>query len=354
MISTQPIDFGPLNQLFKSEDINEIMINSWNKIFVEHKGILVQTNLSFPSETVYNSLIQNILNSNSQTGSQNQLSFDGTLNSGFRYNITLPPLTPLGATLTVRKFSNKIFTFEDLIKKNSLSEKAAAFLKSAVQSRLTLVVSGGTGTGKTSFLNTLSLEIPYDQRVVSIEDTQELRSQHPNWVYMLTHKEKDLKYSARDCLVNSLRMRPDRIIIGECRGAEAYDFLSAINTGHEGSMTSLHANSAPDALSRLENLVTLGHSEIPLKYLRTQISNGIDLIVQLKRNANGQRQITDILELTGMEGDIITRASIFGLNSHGELDVTGYVPYCLKKITDSGIEISAHFFDPKYKLAKVI
>lgn len=353
MENRQTFDFGPLASLFKAEDITEVMVNSWNQIFVEHKGMLVQTNLSFKSIDQYHKLLFEITKENSIENLK-RLNHDGILPDGSRYNITFPPLTPSGATITIRKFSKKIFTLENLIDSNSISEKAALFLRAAANSKLTIVISGGTGTGKTSFLNTLLLEVPDDQRVVSIEDTRELRANHKNWIPMICSRNNPQLPTARECLINSLRMRPDRLIIGECRGAEAYDFLSAINTGHEGSMTTVHANSSVDALSRLENLITLGHAEIPLKYLRRQMANGITLIVQLQRTSEGHRQVQDILELTGMENDTITRASIFSRNSQNKLDVTGFVPDCIDRILKAGNEISPSFFDPKYKIAKVV
>jgi pilus assembly protein CpaF len=350
-MSTPKLNYGPLEALFKSPEVTEIMINSWDKIFVEHKGIIVQTTLKFEDKKAFDFLIGTILDN--LTGDKNKFTFDGLLPEGFRFNITLPPITPNSATLTIRKFAVKTFTLDDLIDKNSLSDKAAIFLKEAITKKLTIVVSGGTGTGKTSFLNTLSAYIFPSERVVSIEDTQELRPSHPNWIHMLTSKHEGYKYSARDCLMNSLRMRPDRIIIGECRGAEAYDFLQAINTGHEGSMTSIHANSAQDCLSRLENLVTLGHAEIPLKYLRAQMANGIDLIVQLRRNSEGQRQVVDIIELTGMEMETISRGTVFSLNKNtGVLETTGYVPDCLSKMQGTNSNINSNFFEVPPKVSK--
>jgi pilus assembly protein CpaF len=350
-MSTPKINYGPLEALFKSADITEIMVNSWDKIFVEHKGIIVQTTLKFEDKKAFDFLIGNILDTTS--GNKNQFTFDGSLPEGFRFNVTLPPITPQSATLTIRKFATKIFTLDDLIDKNSLSDKAAIFLKEAITKKLTLVVSGGTGTGKTSFLNTFSNYISPHERVVSIEDTQELRPTHPNWIHMITSKTDESKYTTRDCLMNSLRMRPDRIIIGECRGPEAYDFLQATNTGHEGSMTSVHANSAVDCLSRLENLITLGHAEIPLKYIRAQMAEGIDLIIQLRRNSNGERQVVDITEITGLENDTITRASIFIFNKKTHsLETTGYVPDCLSRLQGTNSNINSNFFDSPTKVAR--
>lgn len=356
-LSVPKISYGPLLALFRSEEVTEIMVNSWDHIFVEHNGRVIDTNLKFDDQKAFHYLIGCILDLQPESAIHQRYTFDGVLPEGYRFNITLPPVTPAGATLTIRKFAHRIFTLDDLINKNSLSDKAAVFLKEAMENRLTIMVSGGTGTGKTAFINTLSAFIADDQRVVSIEDTPELRSQHPNWIQMITSKNENTKYSTRDCLTNSLRMRPDRIIVGECRGPEAYDFLQAINTGHEGSMTSIHANSAIDALSRLENLVTLGHSEIPLKYIRHQMASGIDLIVQLQRQSNGKRQVVEIVELTGMENDVITRGTVFSLNKSSSqnytfLETTGYVPDCLKKFNQPNSNINSNFFEVPQKLAK--
>lgn len=350
-MSLPKLNYGPLEALFKSPDVTEIMINSWDRIFVEHKGLIVLTSLKFEDQKAFDFLIGCILDHVPEN--KNQYTFDGSLPEGFRFNITLPPITPNSATLTIRKFATKTFSLDDLIDRNTLSDKAAIFLKEALTKKLTLVISGGTGTGKTSFLNTLSNYISPSERIVSIEDTQELRSAHPNWIHMLTSKNENMKFSARDCLMNSLRMRPDRIIIGECRGAEAYDFLQAINTGHEGSMTTIHANSAIDGLSRLENLVTLGHAEIPLKYLRQQMAQGIDLIIQLRRNAQGQRQVVEIVELTGIEMDTITRGTVFNLNRETNiLETTGYVPDCLSRLQGTNSNITYHFFEEPSKVVR--
>lgn len=352
MRSSNTLNYGPLKSLLQSDDMSEVMVNSWNKVFVEHKGMLVQTAAQFIDAREYQDLIFSILVNDKKDYSKN-FSFDGILPEGHRYNITLPPLTPKSATLTIRKFSVKSFTFDDLVKLNFMSDKASDFLKSAIESRLTVVVSGGTGTGKTSFLNSMARSIPHDQRIVSIEDTQELKPEHPNWVHMLTVKKENQNFTARDCLTNALRMRPDRIVVGECRGPEAFDMLQAINTGHEGSMTTVHSNTAIDCLSRLETLITLGHGDIPLKYIRHQMSSAIDLVVQLRRHANGHRQIVEILELTGMSQDIISRSNIFELNKKGQLDVTGYVPQCLGKMQLAGSKFKSNYFDPNVVIKKV-
>ncbi len=244
------LEYGPIRSLLDSADMSEVMVNSWNKIFVEHKGLLVQTASRFLDARQFQDLVYSIL-LNDKKDISSSLSFDGTLPEGHRYHITLPPLTPNSPTLTIRKVSKNIFSLDDLIDLQFMCEKSAAFLKSAVECRLNIVISGGTGSGKTSFLNTLGSLIPENQRVVSVEDTQELQSGHPNWVSMLSQKNITNPITIKECVVNALRMRPDRIIVGECRGPEAFDMLQAMNTGHEGSLTTIHANSAVDCLARL-------------------------------------------------------------------------------------------------------
>lgn len=345
------LNYGPLKSLLLSDDMSEVMVNSWDHIFVEHKGCLVRTAARFTDARELQDLIFAIL-VNDKHDYNKTFSFDGILPEGHRYNITLPPLSPKGPTLTIRKFLEKNFSLDQMIASEFLSDKTARFLKLAVEARLNIVISGGTGTGKTSFLNTLASLIPEDQRVVSIEDTQELRPTHVNWIYLKTIKGEKGTVSARDCVFNALRMRPDRIIVGECRGSEAFDMLQAMNTGHEGSMTSIHANSGIDCLARLETLINVANPDMPLKMVRTQISEAVDLIVQLKRLPDGRRQISEILELTGMEVDIITRSQIFARNKLGKLDVTGYVPDVIQRINYASKKISTQFFDPNTQLKK--
>ncbi len=345
------LNYGPLKSLFLSDDMSEIMVNSWDHIFVEHNGCLVRTAARFMDAREFQDLVFAILTNDKHDFSKTY-SFDGILPDGHRYNITLPPLSPKGPTLTVRKFLEKNFSLDQMISSDFLSDKAARFLKLAVESRLNIIVSGGTGTGKTSFLNTVASLIPETQRVVSVEDTQELRPTHVNWVYLKTIKNEHTKVTAKDLVFNALRMRPDRIIIGECRGAEAFDMLQAMNTGHEGSMTSIHANSANDCLARLETLINVANPDMPLKMVRTQISEAVDVIVQLRRMPDGRRLISEIIELTGMEGDVITRSSIFTRAKSTKLDVTGYVPDVIQKINAVNKKISAQFFDPNTQLKK--
>jgi pilus assembly protein CpaF len=340
------IDFGPLKTLFESESISEIMINSWNKIFVEHKGMLVETTARFVDQRQFEELIYSILNFDKKNVTSG-FNFDGILPSGDRYNIALPPMSIKGPILTIRKFSVKNYSLENLVSSSFLSEKAANFLKAAVNARLSLVISGGTGSGKTSLLNTLGSMILPSERIVSIEDVAELRLNHPNWISLQSVHSDKTSVTTRQCLINALRMRPDRILVGECRKDETFEMLQAMNTGHDGSMTTVHGNSAVDCLSRLESLIQLNGVDLPLKQIRFQMSKAIDLIVQIRRRADGQREIVDITEVVGMDHDIITRATLFERNSLNELISTGLVPQILKKINRESIVLHPSFFESR-------
>lgn len=337
-------DFGPLKTLIESEDISEIMINSWNKIFVEHRGILVETAAKFVDQRQFEELIYAILSGDSKD-INGKYCFDGMIQPlGYRYNITLPPMSPKGPSLTIRKFLSKNLTLENLVAGDFVSDQASKFLRAAVISRLNLVISGGTGSGKTSFLNTLGSIISHEERVVSIEDVAELRMNHPNWVSLQAVQTDKKQISSRDCLVNALRMRPDRIIVGECRKDETFEMLQAMNTGHDGSMTTIHGNSPNDCLSRIESLMQFSGVELPLKQLRYQMSKAIDLVIQIRRLANGKREISEIIELTGMDHEVISRSVIFEREKTGALVSTGYVPRVLGKINQNQPLLANSFF----------
>ena len=337
------IDYGPLRTLFESEDISEIMINAWNKVFVEHKGQLMETGARFVDDRQYLEFIYAILSADKKVlGSA--LSFDGLLPSGYRYNLTFPPLSPLGPTLTIRKFKLKNFTFADLIQNDFCSEAAAHFLKASVLGKLNIVVSGGTGSGKTSFLNTLATLIPGNERIITIEDTAELNFEHPNWLALQSVTDPKNPVTIRQCLSTSLRMRPNRIIVGECRKDETFEMLQAMNTGHEGSMTTIHANSSHDCLSRMESLISFSGVDLPLKQIRSQMSKAIDLIVQVRRHSNGKREITEILEISGIAEDVIQRSAVYARDKQGHLSATGYVPRALVKINSEKNLLHSSFF----------
>ncbi len=338
------LDFGPLKTFFESDDITEIMVNSWNKIFVEHRGLLVETSAKFVDQRQFEELVYSILSSDKKKLTAS-LSFDGILTTGDRYNITLPPLSVKGPALTIRKLSSRVLTLEDLVLSQFLSEKAAQFLKVAVESRLSLVVSGGTGSGKTSLLNTLGSLIPKSERIITIEDVNELNINHPNWIQLQSVQQDNLRISTKESVINALRMRPDRIIVGECRKDETFEMLQAMNTGHDGSMTTIHANSSVDCLSRIESLVQLNGVDSPVRQVRFLISKAIDLIIQIRRRADGRREIVDITELVGMEHETITRAPLFERDKAGLLVTTGLVPNVLKKINMNGQVIPSSFFE---------
>ncbi len=340
------LDFGPLKALIETEDISEVMINAWNRVYVEHRGQLVETSARFVDQRQFEELIYSILSADKKNMGSS-LHFDGVLAKlGYRYNITLPPMSPKGPSLTIRKFAAKNFTLDSLVSSGFMTEQVSKFMKHAVESRLSFVISGGTGSGKTSFLNSLAGLISHDERVVSIEDVAELRLNHPNWLSLQAVRNEKNPVSMRDCLVNSLRMRPDRIIVGECRKDETFEMLQAMNTGHDGSMTTIHGNSPTDALTRIESLVQFGGAELPLKQIRFQMSKAIDLVIQIRRLSSGKRELSEVLELTGMEGEIITRSSIFERNRGGDLVATGYVPKVLNKINRDKLLLNNNFFTP--------
>ena len=332
--------------------ITEIMVNSYDQVFVERDGSVALTATRFNSRQEFVDYVKAIVNADGQF-QEEKLFYDGMLPNGSRYNIVLAPMNPLGPSLTIRKFSNKKFRLETLVQKQSLTDKAAFFLSLVVRAKSNIIVSGGTGSGKTTFLQALTSEISEDERIVTIEDIPELRLHHKNWVQLLSVRDKGHPVTVRDCLVNSLRMRPDRIIVGECRRDEAFDMLQAMNTGHEGSMTSIHANSSLDCLTRLENLLHMVGFDVPLKTVRRQIADTVDYIVQLKRISGGRRVISEILEITGMEEDVITRAPVFQLSKAGKLESTGYVPKNTQAMEEKGIKLPQDFFNPAYQFKKV-
>lgn len=350
------LNFGPILPLVQDETVSEIMVNQFDKIFVEKSGKLQLTAFKFVSEQALHDLIQAIAKSSGREISTAHPFMDAYLPDGSRINAVLPPMAPLGGALTVRKFRKKPFTLQDYLKAGTLSDKAAYFLHACVMARLNIVVSGGTGTGKTTFLNAVSGLIPESERVITIEDVAELNLQHPNWVRLESvHQPGKEIITTRDCLINALRMRPDRIIVGECRRDETFEMLQAMNTGHDGSMTTIHANSSRDCLTRMESLILTSGIEIPLAALRKQMSSAVQIIVQLKRNKNGQRVVQEIVELTGVEQATITTQALFsrerkkgpGVAVEGEpLLATGLVPNFADRFSEAGIQFPANFFDP--------
>jgi pilus assembly protein CpaF len=342
------VGYGPIEPLLENPDITEIMVNGPHRVYVEKFGLLKETDVRFENESHLMRVIDRIVSPIGRRVDEASPMVDARLPNGFRVNATIPPLSLDGATLTIRKFATRPFQVQDLISNNTLSISVANFLKACVEARINLVVSGGTGTGKTTFLNVLSSFIPEDERVITIEDTAELQLSKPH-VVRLEKRPPNIEgkgeISIRQLVINALRMRPDRIVVGECRGGEAVDMLQAMNTGHDGSMTTIHANSTRDALRRIETMVMMAGMDLPLRAIREQVASSMELIVQLERMKDGTRKIVKVSEVQGLEGDTVVMQDIFvfehaGLKNgmvQGSLKPTGLRPSFTTKLTSAGI-----------------
>jgi pilus assembly protein CpaF len=349
-------EMGLLDPLMKDPSITEIMVNDLRNVMVEKEGQLAFSGLVYPSLDELNRLTRNILDITGRILSPEQPYVDTMLPDGSRVNIVGPPLTIHGPCITIRKFQTKRLSIHDFIAAESLDQRIAYFLNVCIVGQLNLLICGGTGSGKTTLLNALAALIPKKERVITIEDTPELVIQHFNSVRLQTKPQtpSSAPVTARDLVANSLRMRPDRIIIGECRRAEAFDMLQAMNTGHAGSMTTLHANSPRDGLTRLETLCMLAGVDLPATSIRKQIVSAIDLIIFIRRFRNGKRRVTAISEVTGMEGDTITLQDIFLFEPEmsatgqptesGAFKATGLVPTLLDRLKEHGIELPRNYF----------
>ena len=354
---------GPIQPLVLDDRVTEVMVNGADHVYVEMGGKVVLTNIRFQSEDQLLNVIQFIVRSVGRRIDERVPLADARLADGSRVNAVIRPLAIDGPTLTIRKFARDPFQVEDLIRFGSCNEAGFGFLKACVLAKANLIVSGGTGTGKTTFLNVLSGFIPAEDRIVTIEDAAELQL-HQEHVVRLETRPKDIngegEVTIQRLVINTLRMRPERIVVGECRGGEALDMLQAMNTGHDGSMTTIHANSARDALSRLETLVLMGGIDLPLKAIRQQIAGAINIVCQLSRLRDGSRRVTSVSELTGMEGETITMQEIFKFDSHGadgdgkimgEFLPTGIRPQILDRMFAMGLplptEILSLFPDPR-------
>ncbi|MEL4106865.1 CpaF family protein [Oscillospiraceae bacterium WX1] len=350
------IGLGPLEPLLDSSDISEIMVNGPYNVYVERKGKIELSSVKFKNDDHVLNVVQRIVTSIGRRIDESSPMVDARLSDGSRVNIIIPPLALTGPTITIRKFSKNPLTVSDLVKFNSVSPKMMSFLEACVKGRLNIIVSGGTGSGKTTLLGILSGYIPDNERIVTIEDAAELQLRQ-NHVVTLECRPANIEgagaVSIRDLVRNSLRMRPDRIVVGEVRSGETLDMLQAMNTGHDGSLTTAHANTPRDLVSRLETMVLMSGMEIPIKAIREQISSAIDLIVHQARLKDGSRKITNITEIVGMEGDTITLQDIFvynpdGLNTLGMLKgnfiATGIRPGFTEKLAGSGILVRDDWF----------
>ena len=343
---------GPLEKLLADDSISEIMVNGAKQVFIERKGKLLQSDVTFYDNEQLLNVIDRIVSPLGRHIDEANPMVDARLADGSRVNAVIAPLSLKGPLLTIRKFSSTPLTVENLIDYGSLTFKMAAFLESCVKGRLNIVVSGGTGSGKTTLLNVLSAYIPYDERIVTIEDAAEIQLQQRH-VLTLEARPANLEgtgqITIRDLVRNALRMRPDRIIVGEVRGGEALDMLQAMNTGHDGSMTTGHANSTRDMLARLETMVLMAGMNLPVAAIRQQIASAIDIIVQQSRMRDGSRKIIGISEVTGMEGDVIITQEIFTYDygdgrSPGRFRPTGIKPRCSEKLVAAGAGLKDEWF----------
>ncbi len=305
---------GPLETLLKDESVNDILVNGPQQIFVERAGKLELTDITFKDERHLLRIIDKIVSAVGRRVDESNPYVDARLADGSRFNAMVPPIAVDGSLVSIRKFKKDKLGIDDLVKFGAFTEEMAAYLQAAVATRLNVIVSGGTGSGKTTTLNALSSFIDDAERILTIEDTAELQLQQTH-VGRMESRPPNVEgkggVSQRDCLKNALRMRPDRIIVGETRGEEVIDMLQAMNTGHDGSMTTIHANSARDGVSRLENMIAMAGIEMPIKAVRSQISSAVNLIVQASRLQDGSRRMTSITEITGMEGDVISMQEVF-------------------------------------------
>jgi Flp pilus assembly CpaF family ATPase len=346
-------EMGPLNEFMRDPTITEIMVNDLRNVMLEREGKLIFSGFAYKTLEDLNRLSRNILDMTGRILSPEQPYVDVMLPDGSRVNIIGPPLTLSGPCITIRKFPARRLTLQDLINQGSLDSRMAYFLNACVLAKLNFLVCGGTGSGKTTLMNALAAFVPKGERLVTIEDTPELAIPHANSVRLQTKPQTPTApaITARELLANALRMRPDRILVGECRRGEAFDMLQAMNTGHAGSMTTLHANSPRDGLTRLETLCMMAGVEIPLLAVRKQIQSAVDVILQIKRFKDGKRRIIAITEVTGMEGDMITLQDIFHFEpdhrnggNGGIFKCPGFVPTFIEQMKDQGVELPPHFF----------
>lgn len=355
-ICDEIMGLGPIEPLLKNESISEVMINGPKKIFIEQRGKLHRTNVQFRDDAHLMNIIERILTPLGRRIDESSPLVDARLEDGSRVNIIIPPLSLIGPCVTIRKFTKFALTIGDLIKFGTLNEKMAQFLEAGVKARLNILVSGGTGSGKTTTLNVLSSFIPPDDRIVTIEDAAELRLQQEH-VITLESRPPNIEgtgaVTIRDLVRNALRMRPDRIVVGEVRSGEALDMLQAMNTGHDGSLTTAHANSPRDVLSRLETMVLMAGMELPVKAVREQISSALDLIIQQSRIKDGTRKITHITEVQRLEGDTIVLQDLFTYvqdyiddngKSVGHYEASGLQPAFLEKFRMNGVDIPLTIF----------
>jgi pilus assembly protein CpaF len=354
-IAAEILGFGPLQPLLEDDTITEIMVNGPKNVYVERKGKIHRVPVTFENNDHVMRIIDRIVAPLGRRIDESSPYVDARLQDGSRVNAVIPPISLIGPTLTIRKFSKNPITVEQLIQFGSVTPEAIQFLKACVEARLNVLISGGTGSGKTTLLNVMSGFIPNDERIVTIENAAELQLRQEHVVTLESRPpniESRGEITIRDLVINSLRMRPDRIIVGECRGGETLDMLQAMNTGHDGSMTTAHANSPRDALARVETMCLMAGMDLPVRAIREQVASAVDVICQQERMRDGTRKITSVTEVSGMEGDVITMTDIFvfeqtGMENGkivGRLRPTGLRPKFMDKIEIAGINLPPSIF----------
>jgi pilus assembly protein CpaF len=351
------LGYGPISALLSDPDVNEVMVNGPGRVYIERHGKIVKSGASFIDENHLKRIIEKIVAQVGRRVDESNPMVDARLPDGSRVNAVIAPLAIGGPFLTIRKFATDPFTVDDLINFGSFSRTVAQFLDACVKGRLNVIVSGGTGTGKTTALNVLSSFIPHDERIVTVEDAKELQL-HQDHVLSLESRPPNIEGKGevriRDLVRNTLRMRPDRIVVGECRGGEALDMLQAMNTGHDGSITTIHSNSPRDTLARIETMVLMAGMDLPVRAIREQMASAIDLIVHLTRLRDGTRRVTHVSEVQGMEGDVVVLQDLFlfdfgmGVDETGRflghLKSTGIRPKFSERLADHGIRLRPEIF----------
>ena len=355
-IEDEVLGLGPLEPLLSDRSVSDILVNGSNQVYVERRGKLELTDVRFNNDAHLLNIIDRIVSAVGRRIDESSPMVDARLKDGSRVNAVIPPLALDGPSLSIRRFAVELLSMDDLTRLGTLTADLARVLNAIVTGRLNVLISGGTGAGKTTLLNLLSSFIPETERIVTIEDSAELQLQQPHVVRLETRPpniEGRGAVTQRDLVRNSLRMRPDRIVIGEVRGGEALDMLQAMNTGHDGSLTTIHANTPRDALGRVENMVSMTGVSFPVKALRAQIASAIDVVIQVERQEDGRRRVVSLQETNGMEGDVITTSELFkferrGLdkegNVQGQLVATGVVPSFDKRLRERGIELPLELF----------
>ncbi|MDH4021821.1 MAG: CpaF family protein [Gammaproteobacteria bacterium] len=355
-IEDEVMGLGPLEPLLADSTVSDVLVNGPKSVYVERRGKLELTDVTFNNDLHLMNIIDRIVTAVGRRIDESSPMVDARLKDGSRVNAIIPPLALDGPMLSIRRFAVELLSVDDLINLGTLTAPVAKVLQAVVKGRLNVLVSGGTGAGKTTTLNILSGFIPATERIVTVEDSAELQLQQPHVVRLETRPpniEGRGEVSARDLVRNSLRMRPDRIIVGEVRGAEALDMLQAMNTGHDGSLTTVHANTARDALSRIENMVSMTGIQFPTKGLRSQIASAINVVLQVERQEDGKRRIVSVCEINGMESDVITMSELFkferkGIDKEGgvigTLRATGIIPSFQQQMVRKGIDLPVELF----------